>query len=392
MKQSILAAAMLAACSSATPPGADGGQVVVYLDRLRVLKAAPFAQTNHLAVALADGGAIVLGGNVSESIDLPDSTLTQIFEPASETFVRGPELPLSVEAQIFTSIAPLRDGGFILAGTGINAPAGALASVATQLFDPASRSFTRAGNAATRGSANRTATALLDGALLTGGSGSNVIPVSTSDRYDAATQQWHATGRMLHVRQGHTATLLRDGRVLISGGLTCCSADASNPLFVISTAELYDPATDSFTAAGSMLAARFAHAAALLPDGRVLISGGDGDEPDEPPLQTEIYDPATQRFTPAGELRAARDSHAAVTLADGRVLVIGGEVPPTKAGRVGTGIHSTEIFAGGNWSQGPSLENAFFGATVTLLSNGKVLIFGGADPGGFPQAAATLFE
>jgi hypothetical protein len=195
------------------------------------------------------------------------------------------------------------------------------------------------------------------------------------------------------VRVGHTATLLRDGRVLIAGGLTCCQTAGASPDFFTATAEIYDPATDAFTATGSMAVARGIHAAALLPDGRVLVSGGAGNDP-APPIATEIFDPATGQFTPSGELAAPRDSHSAIALADGRVLLIGGEVPPSIAGRSGIGVSSTEIFdpATGSWTSGPKVDPAFYAATLTMLSTGKVLVFGGQDPSGFPQRAAALFE
>ena len=143
-----------------------------------------------------------------------------------------------------------------------------------------------------------------------------------------------------------------------------------------------------------MQVARGLHAAALLPDGRVLISGGDGNDPAAPPLETEIFDPATGRFSSAGNLMTARDSHSAVTLTDGRILVVGGEVPPTVAGSAGVGISGSEIFdpATGRWTEGPLINQGFHAATVTMLSNGKVLVFGGEDPGGSPRANAALFE
>jgi galactose oxidase-like protein len=297
---------------------------------------------------------------------------------------------------LFTSVVPLVTGGFLLVGTGVNAPVGALRSVVTQFFDPVLPGLTPVGDAATRGISNRTATPLFDGgALLTGGLGGIATPVTGSvDRYDSADEKWHVAGQMLHVRVGHTATLLRDGRVLIAGGLTCCQVPNPSPEFYANTAEIYDPSTDEFTPTGSMHDARGNHAAALLPDGRVLISGGDGNDPSSPPLGTEIFDPATGRFRPAGDLQVPRDSHSAVALTDGRVLVIGGEVPPELAGRVGVGLSATEIFdpATGRWGAGPILGPAFFAATVTMLRNGKVLVFGGEDVGGSPQSAAALFE
>jgi hypothetical protein len=95
---------------------------VGYRNRIRALANAPFAQTNHVAAALPGGGAIVMGGKTSETPAVPDSTLSQTFDPATEKFERGPELPLSGQAQVFTSMAEIAGGGFALAGTGPNAP------------------------------------------------------------------------------------------------------------------------------------------------------------------------------------------------------------------------------------------------------------------------------
>src|SRR2546425_3856618 len=97
-----------------------------YRNRIRVLHGAAVAQTNHLAAALPDGRAIVMGGNTSESPLVPDSTLTQIFDPATEEFAPGPDLLFSVVAGLFTSVAPLQTGGFLLMGSGPNAPVGPL--------------------------------------------------------------------------------------------------------------------------------------------------------------------------------------------------------------------------------------------------------------------------
>src|SRR5262249_2830089 len=153
---------------------------------------------------------------------------------------------------------------------------------------------------------------------------------------------------------------LKDGRVLVVGGLSCCQFPNPSAEFFTNTAEIYDPALDRFTPVGSMAVARGGHSAALLPDGRVLIAGGSND-PEVAPLGTEIFDPAPGQFSPAGDLQAARDSHAAVTLTDGRVLVIGGEAPPEATGRSGVGVPATEIFdpSTGRWTAGPSLDPAF---------------------------------
>jgi hypothetical protein len=369
---------------------------VSYRNRIRALAPAPVAQTNHLAAALPGGRAIAMGGNASATPLVPDSTISQVFDPATERFAPGPDLTFSAAAQQFTSIAPLTSGGFLLVGTGQNGAGGPLKPVITQLFDGVIPAFRRVGDTVTGAVSFRTATSLLDsGVLLSGGFARSTNPVSAAtSRYDAGTGQWTPEGDMLHVRVGHTATLLRDGRVLVAGGLSCCQDPDPSPEFYESTAEIYDPETDKFTATGSMSAARGNHSAVLLADGRVLIAGGNGNDPAAPPAGTEIFDPATGRFSSGGDLQKPRDSHAAVALTDGRVLLIGGEVPPEISGVVGVGVTATEIFdpTTGGWSAGPDLDPAFYAATVTLLDNGKVLIFGGQDSGGLPQAAAALFE
>jgi hypothetical protein len=119
-----------------------------------------------------------------------------------------------------------------------------------------------------------------------------------------------AISPMTTTRAAHTATLLRDGRVLITGGL---DAGAS--------VELFDPGTAAFVPAKPMRAARAAHTATLLADGRVLIAGGyNGSYLSS----TEIYDPARGEFSPGPEMREARSGHLAITLRDGRILFVGG--------------------------------------------------------------------
>src|SRR6202140_4950839 len=86
------------------------------------------------------------------------------------------------------------------------------------------------------------------------------------------------TGDMTTPRYNHTATLLIDGRVLITGGTGGQG---------ISSAELYDPSTRSFVPTGSMTVGRWGHTATLLRDGKVLIAGGSGSP------SAELYDPET---------------------------------------------------------------------------------------------------
>ena len=133
-----------------------------------------------------------------------------------------------------------------------------------------------------------------------------------------AGTSYPTNGGMTELRMDHTATLLNDGRVLLTGGAKVTS---TSPHFaILNTAEIYDPTTGNFTeTTGTMSVARRYHSAVLLADGRVLITGGEGYL-----SSAEIYDPTTGRFTSTGALNAGRSYHASTLLPDGKVLITGG--------------------------------------------------------------------
>jgi Galactose oxidase, central domain len=197
---------------------------------------------------------------------------------------------------------------------------------------------------------------------------------------------WSATGSLLAARNGHSATLLRDGRVLVAGGT---GAD-SRPL---SSAELYDPNAGAWTSTGSMVAPLSSARATLLSDGRVLVIGMTGERPGA--ITAGLYVPLTGTWSEAGDTTTLRQDYTMTPLADGRVLVAGGLDPTTDKS-----LASAEIFdpATGTWSPTGTMGTARCGHTATLLRDGRVLVAGdlcgavaagAGDSGGAAAAAAT---
>ena len=186
-----------------------------------------------------------------------------------------------------------------------------------------------------------------------------------------------AASTMKSVRSQATATLLKDGRVLIVGGL-----EFGKPL---ATAEIYDPTTGAFTATGSMSVARDGHTATLLPDGRVLVAGGSGDR------SVEIYTPATGRFTRTDSTYNSPSYQAAALLNDGRVLIAGGL---SSGGYTSRG--QTYKPSRGRFSSTRNLNDARENATATTLPDGRVLIAGGdrgiTGPNATILATAEIFN
>ena len=351
----------------------------VYRDRFRELEPSPVAYTRHVAMALADGGALVMGGNTSESPNTPDTDSSHRFDPVTETVSPGPRLAFSAEADLTTPVA-LDGGGFLLVGPGINSALHLDSGLrATQAFDATTGAFHRVGDLGFRHDAGGTATALGDGSVLV--AGGHVPAISTVERYDPASEQWTAGGDMVTARRGHTATRLADGRVLIAGGVICC--DRSGEVLT-GTAEVYDPGTGVSQSTGSLVTARALHTGTLLADGRVLVTGGFVAVDGSTTASAEVYDPSTGQFSAAGAMQVGRIVHSAILLTDGRVLVLGGLQASA----------ATDVFdpTSDLWQPGPTLQPAWGASTVTLLSNGRVLVFGGEGTQGFPVSTVMLYE
>jgi N-acetylneuraminic acid mutarotase len=131
---------------------------------------------------------------------------------------------------------------------------------------------------------------------------------------------WTITGSMVTPREEHTATLLPNGMVLVTGGATYGNNSA------LATSELYDPSKGTWTPTGSLSTARMLHTATLMSNGKVLVVGGLVSISNNPIFATscEVYDPSTGIWTTTGSPAKMRVSQTATLLADGKVLVAGG--------------------------------------------------------------------
>jgi hypothetical protein len=243
-----------------------------------------------------------------------------------------------------------------------------------------------------------TATLLLDGrVLVAGGSGNSPGDLASAEIYDPATETFTSAGGMTVARSGHTATRLLDGRVLIVGGV---SAGASGATGFLSSAELYDPATGTFGSTGWLTTARANHTATLLSNGKVLVAGGMVCGPNcarynAPDVldSAELYDPSTGRFEVTGSLVARRYGQAAALLAGGAVLVTGGvgwDILPN----IQHSLASAELYepATGLFTATGTMTQPRLGFTATLLPTGLVLLAGGSWGVDIPPDYAPSIE
>lgn len=273
--------------------------------------------------------------------------------------------------------APANDG-VVLANGEVMLTGGGSMSQSNEVYDPTTASwFPVADTLATR---SRHATVLLDdGRVLVAGGCDSIFyctGTNTAEVYDPATDTWATVASMNAPRRSDAAvTPLIDGRVLVVGG----SAYAGAYIPVNPVAEVYDPVTDTWEATGAMVSTRTAVTVTPLADGRVLAVGIGN--------TTELYDPLTNSWAAAGNLQIARALHVAASLTDGRVLVVGG---------LGSGaLSSAEVYdpATDTWSvTAPPGTARSMGHTATVLANGWVLIAGGKDETRQVTNSAELFN
>jgi len=391
----ILGASFAGASGGAAPAWATGASP--YFSALPASGETEFHTARFHAVAspLPNGQVLIAGGEVGSTV----LRSAELFNPATDTFTALPE---AGETELHVAregaVAALLPGGQVLIAGGSN---GSAVLRSAELFDPATDTFTalpESGETELQTARGRAVAAPLPSGqvLITGGDG-ELLPPRSAELFNPTTDTFTALAESGST-QPHTQRVaavtaqLPSGQVLIAGG--------ANGHGYTESAELFDQATDAFTALPEsgeteMHTARYAAMAAPLPSGQVLIAGGSG----EPPLKSaEVFNPATDTFSALPEsgeteLQTARTGAVAAPLPGGQVLIAGGG----EAGGGGT-LRSAELFdgapevavAGGGFGDQTVGESSADQLLIVTNVGAQALVISGASTGGANAGDFTI--
>jgi N-acetylneuraminic acid mutarotase len=340
------------------------------IDSITAASSLKTARQNHTATLLPNGKILVTGGSGADYATL---TSAEIYDPATDSWNLAGSMAIPRKNHTATM---LQDGKVLITGglDDIDAP---LASA--ELYDSADNSWLPADVGPQNMGTSRvfhSANLLADGrVMVTGGFDADYNMVLSAEIYNPADRSWSAVHSMIDTRFGNTATLLNNDKVLAAGGS-----------FNGNSAEVYQLAGDNWTPTGAMIRSRYQHSATALSNGMALIAGGTELVNNIDISSAELYDPQTNSWSATGSMITARQSHSAILLPDATVLVAGGSVNNTP-------MPFAELYnpAVGSWKVAGYLAAPRSNFTATILANGNVLVVGGSD-GGSVLATSELYH
>ncbi|CAF3989465.1 unnamed protein product [Rotaria sp. Silwood2] len=285
----------------------------------------------HTESVLDNGKVLVTGGKINDTY----LNSAELYDPLTGTWTITNSMKNS---RCLHTASVLLDGKVLVSGGTDNYIS------STELYDPSIGIWTETDNM-NNAREYHTASVLLDGKVLVTGGISiyssnprlyieeivigmrtvsenktqinsiyrSIIDLDSAELYDPSTKTWTITGSMNVGRYAHSASLLRNGKVLIAGGIHNGT--------ILNSTELYDPSTRTWKVTGSMHNERYDHQASVITNGKVLVTGGGVDKN---LYNAELYDPSTGIWTLAGKMNNGRILHSASVLKNGKVLVTGG--------------------------------------------------------------------
>jgi hypothetical protein len=323
------------------------------------------ARGGHTATLLSNGQVLIAGG-LNPGFPAQLLASAEIYDPSSGTFFPASNM---TKPRARATATLLANGKVLIAG-GFKDPSSGTYDTSAEIYDPSTGTFTATGNMVSSGSA--ASTLLHDGRVFIAVAGVN------AEIYDPSTGTFALTGAYAGSSPGYvdTATLLADGRVLVTGCAQKCT---------IGVTELYDPSTNSFSLTDPLSPWDNENTATLLTNGAVLFVGS-GEL--EQPANAELYDPVAGKFTTLENSIASHEFAAAARLLDGTVLITGGQL----AG--GDGSPAAELYlpATGGFELVGDMTAGRHEHTATLLRDGTVLIAGGYSGWPNPTATAEIYK
>jgi len=338
------------------------------------------ARASHTATVLPSGLVLAAGGAGDNNNALASS---ELYNPASGTWASTSNMNV---ARVSARAVLLSNGTVLTMGGCINNDCQGGTTRSAEIYSPSTGKWAVTGPMV-KARAEFVALLLSNGKVLVAGGCTSYdvngcLAVTTAaELYNPATKTWSSTGVLRAARMAMTATVLPNGKALIAGGQTAAS-DA------LGSSELYNPATGTFALTGRLITPRSDHSATLLKNGKVLMAGGENVNGISI-ASAELYNPATGTYAATGKMPSNRQEHVAVLLSTGLVLASGGANVNAATTTVLASC-ATYNPATGTWTTASSMKNARVDHTATLLHNGHILAAGGDNANG-ELSSAELF-